>query len=130
MPNGCLEWTGYTDPKSGYGRISINNKLTYTHRLAWTLANGPIPDGMLIRHYVCDNPPCCEPTHLRPGTEADNSADMATRGRARNGNAAKTHCPQLHPYTEANTYVDKNGARHCKMCRRAANARYLARRAA
>lgn len=30
----------------------------------------------------------------------------------------KTHCPQEHAYTEENTYVDKNGGRHCRTCRR------------
>lgn len=31
-------------------------------------------------------------------------------------NAAKTHCPYGHEYTEENTIIGKNGARTCKAC--------------
>lgn len=34
----------------------------------------------------------------------------------------KTHCPQGHPYDEANTYVSKQGNRACKTCQRQRNA--------
>jgi len=119
MPNGCLEWSLGTS-EAGYGQISVNGKHVSTHRLAWELVNGPIPDGAHIRHYVCDNPPCCDPEHLRPGTAADNMADMIAKGRSRSGvaNAAKTRCPAGHEYTEANTYVTaKTGRRSCRQCK-------------
>ena len=81
-PNGCLEWTGLTNAK-GYGRTSLNGKPDLTHRIAWILANGPIPDGLHVLHH-CDNPPCCDAeTHLFLGTDADNRADMAAKGRGR-----------------------------------------------
>jgi len=43
-PTGCIEWTGGLDSK-GYGVIRVSGKSVGTHRLAWTLANGPIPNG-------------------------------------------------------------------------------------
>ena len=30
----------------------------------------------------------------------------------------KTKCPQGHSYTEDNSYIDKNGYRHCRTCRK------------
>ena len=126
LPTGCLEWTGATD-RSGYGRImGVNQGTMFTHRLAWELANGPIPEGLHVLHH-CDNPPCCQtdPTegypegHLFLGTQADNNADMVAKGRARNGYEARTHCPSGHAYDEANTYIQPNGSRVCRTCNRA-----------
>ena len=54
------------------------------HRVAWVLYRGKIPRGKKVLHR-CDNPPCCNPEHLFLGTQADNVADMVTKGRrARN----------------------------------------------
>ena len=133
--SGCLEWTGATD-RSGYGRImGFDPGAMFTHRLAWELANGPIPDGLNVLHH-CDNPPCCqtEPTegypdgHLFLGTHADNARDKIAKGR--DHNQLKTQCPQGHPYDEANTYMGgSKGRRHhrqCRICNKAAVHRYQA----
>lgn len=32
--------------------------------------------------------------------------------------AAKTHCPQGHPYSPENTYVNPQGSRECRICHR------------
>lgn len=115
-PNGCLEWTGATQG-SGYGVIWLDGKNIGTHRLAWMLVNGPIPDGLMIRHFVCDNPPCCDPDHLRPGTNTDNMADMVAKGRHSHGDREpKTHCVNGHPFDETNTQVDLRGWRSCRTC--------------
>jgi hypothetical protein len=42
--DGCRVWTGHRD-KNGYGRISIDRRLRYAHRVAYELYVGPIPDG-------------------------------------------------------------------------------------
>ena len=82
MPNGCLEWTGYRD-KAGYGHLRVGPRgKMRPHRLVWELANGPIPDGLKIRHR-CDNRACCLLSHLELGTQADNVQDMRERGRER-----------------------------------------------
>lgn len=135
QPNGCREFDG-TRTKFGYGQIGVGGKMVLAHRLAWELANGPIPDGLCVLHH-CDNPPCCqtEPTpgypdgHLFLGTNADNSADRDAKGR--HGQSNKTHCPQGHPYDAANTYVfvTKSGfGRACRICQAEASARYRAGR--
>ena len=79
-PNQCWPWTRRLDPK-GYGRTTDDNrKGAFAHRAAYMLTNGPIPDGLVIRHS-CDNPACCNPKHLDVGTQADNIMDMLVRQR-------------------------------------------------
>jgi hypothetical protein len=48
--------------------------------VSWVIHNGPLPVGADILH-TCDNPPCGNPEHLFPGTQADNIRDMIAKGR-------------------------------------------------
>lgn len=85
--SGCLEWQGYRHPSLGYGLIRLggrDGRRTGVHRLAYELAHGPIPAGLFVCHS-CDNPPCCEPSHLFLGTPADNTKDMRAKGRGTSG---------------------------------------------
>lgn len=73
------------------------------HRVAWTLSNGAIPDGLCACHR-CDNPPCCNPAHLFLGTRADNNADKVAKGREAKGENFRArlkrgdlHGMRLHP---------------------------------
>ena len=76
-PDECWPWTGGGDR---YGKIKVRRMSVSAHRFAWQVANGPIPDGMSVLH-TCDNPPCCNPSHLFLGTNSDNMRDMVTKGR-------------------------------------------------
>lgn len=78
---GCIEWLGGKMTR-GYGMVWHEGRQWYAHRLAWTLANGPIPDGLLIMHS-CDNRACVNVEHMALGTVADNAADMVAKGRGR-----------------------------------------------
>lgn len=75
----CYEWIG-THTFDGYGKIFHEGKKVAAHRIAWTLAHGPIPEGMCLCHK-CDNPGCVRIEHLFLGTRADNIADMIRKGR-------------------------------------------------
>jgi hypothetical protein len=83
QPNGCLEWTGLTDA-DGYGRIGLDYRNVGTHRVAWELHNGPLPERTQVCHH-CDNPPCCDPDHLFLGTNAENMVDKVAKKRHRFG---------------------------------------------
>lgn len=81
MPNGCLEWQLFCD-NNGYGwvrRRGIRNSYIYAHRYAWLLEYGQWPEPQALHH--CDNPPCCDISHLYEGTQQDNIEDMIARGR-------------------------------------------------
>lgn len=79
--NNCWMWTGRVDGSHMlYGQIKRNEKRIKAHRHAWTLANGPIPDGLFVLHR-CDRPLCINPSHLFLGTQHDNLLDAASKGR-------------------------------------------------
>lgn len=85
-PDACWPWTGHENARGlGYGRVNDWFGRDMAHRRAWTLTNGPIPSGMLVRHVVCDNPPCCNPRHLAIGTDQDNSNDAVAHRRTTKG---------------------------------------------
>jgi len=77
----CWPWSGCKAPK-GYGTLHDwrTRKNIRAHRLAYRIANGSIPEGMMICH-TCDNPPCCNPKHLFAGTNQDNVNDRDRKGR-------------------------------------------------
>lgn len=85
---GCLIFKGYTN-KLGYGVFhnTKENKTQLVHRYVyWYYYKRPIEeklkDDIKICHR-CDNPSCCNPTHLFEGTDLDNNQDMIKKGRNR-----------------------------------------------
>jgi hypothetical protein len=60
--------------------MRVGKKLRATHQLSYEMNVGPIPEGKFICHH-CDNPPCCNPTHLYAGTPKDNVHDRHARFR-------------------------------------------------
>ncbi len=72
--------------KDGYVILpaGVAGKHIKAHRLAWALANGSDPTGMVVMH-TCDNPPCVNPEHLVLGTTLDNQMDKVRKGRQATG---------------------------------------------
>lgn len=77
----CWPWTGSLGGRDGRGYITINGKKELSYRVVYELFNGPLTEGQVVRHE-CDNPQCCNPTHLVTGTRRDNELDKYKRGRA------------------------------------------------
>jgi len=78
--DGCWLWQKSCGGH-GYGQFyAERRKPIATHRFAWTLTNGPIPDGLHVLHH-CDNKRCVRPSHLFLGTQSDNMRDMCAKGR-------------------------------------------------
>ena len=66
---------GGSDLSGGYGRFQAGSGLanlvtTTAHRYASTVADGPLPPGIVVRHR-CDEPLCTAEPHLERGTVAD-----------------------------------------------------------
>lgn len=108
------------------GYISIRGKRRRAHRVAYEALVGPIPEGAVLDHVVCDRPSCCNPSHVEPTSHARNILRSPVTRAARN--AAKTHCPQGHPYSGKNLFVTRCGRRRCRRCNRERQRRYAKER--
>ena len=98
---------------NGYARMYYppKKKAIKAHRAAWMLANGPVPEGMVLDH-ICRNRACINVDHLRVVTQQENI--MAGRHSIDN----RSHCNQGHPFIKENIMVRKNGWRECAECNR------------
>ena len=97
-PNDCWEWTASRGRShGGYGQFKVHmgpvRTNLHANRIAYALATGHDPIGLVVRH-TCDNPSCCNPAHLLSGTVLDNARDKMERGRWRTGNQAGTANPR------------------------------------
>ena len=123
--HGCHEWRGNRNDQ-GYGTITHHKSGLHkarAHRVMYEIAHGPIPDGLHILHS-CDNPPCVNPSHLRPGTDAENSADLIERQR--HWLHGREVCGEGHDLTAPGATRNYADGSRCVECRRNRHARYVA----
>lgn len=64
----------------GYGAFWLDGRHQPSSRVAWLLTFGEIPQGLQVLHK-CDNPRCCNPSHLFLGTNQDNNKDKVSKDR-------------------------------------------------
>jgi hypothetical protein len=85
---GCWPFTGFID-RFGYGRFTIAPRhVAVASRVAFAVVNGD-PSGKVVCHH-CDNPICCNPSHLYAATQSENMKDMFRRNR-------KSHAGDCNP---------------------------------
>ena len=81
--DGCHLWLGKVE-RSGYGRVSWHGKKRLAHRVAAHLSGvlADLDSPEIVMHS-CDNRLCCNPKHLRIGSQSDNMRDAVSKGRMR-----------------------------------------------
>lgn len=112
-PDGHLIFTGAVD-QAGYGLLWDGRRRnnSRTHRLAYELKHGPVPDGFLV-HHVCRIPACCNVDHLEL---------VSARAHTLHHRGAEK-CVNGHPYGPNNTHYVRQ-QKICVICRNAASSRY------
>ena len=84
----CHEWMASIGG-SGYGQFYFDNRKFSSHRKAYELYVGVIPDGLFVLH-TCDNKRCVNPEHLFIGTQQDNMDDKVAKKRQISGEGIQT----------------------------------------
>jgi len=77
----CWNWGGALN-RHGYGKLTFHQRDMMAHRLAFELCFGQSPECVCHR---CDNPRCCNPSHLFGGSPRDNSMDRDAKKRGPQG---------------------------------------------
>lgn len=121
----CWIWVGsLTDFGHGQTWDPDAELVVRAHRYAYLKLVGPVPDGLVLDHAVCNTPCCCRPDHLVVTTDREN----VLRGSAPTAvNARKTHCVNGHEFTPENISWQK-GKRPRRACRECKNAQKRERR--
>lgn len=78
----CWKWKRYLNSQ-GYGQVYIKGRPFLAHRIAFMLSGNILTNENPCVLHRCDNPSCCNPSHLFSGSVRDNNIDMIKKGRAR-----------------------------------------------
>ena len=67
----------------GYGYIGYRGAVRRAHRISYRIHHGRIPAGMCVLHddEKCTTKACCNPTHLRLGSQSANQREAVKTGK-------------------------------------------------
>lgn len=108
-------------------RRGARSRTLSVHTLVAEAFHGSRPTGAQCRHLDGD-PTNNAASNLRWGTPSENILDAVRHGT--HHWAAKTHCPQGHPYDAENTVGTEQGVRRCRRCHNEISRAYWRRRRA
>ena len=82
--SGCWIYQGASAGRRDkkYGRVTVGSRRDGTrrtrgaHEITYEGLVGDIPNGLVLDHYVCQTPLCCNPWHLEPVTQRENCRRM------------------------------------------------------
>ncbi len=109
--NGCWSWSG-AHTGGGYACVWWNGSQRTLHRVLYERLRGPVPEGLVLDHVVCEDKSCPNPWHVEPETNARNM--LRSPLAPATINAAKTECVNGHSLDDA--YVRPDGRRRCRTC--------------
>jgi hypothetical protein len=122
-------WNWIAGSRNGrYGAFKLDGKVVDSHRVAFELQNGTIPNGQCVLHK-CDNMRCVKGDHLFLGSLKDNFDDMWSKNRfvangakgRKSGMAGTAWCYICKTFM-SDTFFHKNASRwnglnaRCKPC--------------
>ena len=105
---GCWLWQGYLD--GGYAKVRVGGKWHRVQRIVHEKFCGPIPEGAEV-HHLCDNKRCVSPAHLLALSSQEHRKFHPENG-------PWSYCSRGHFLSEANTRLESDGKRKCRLCER------------
>ncbi len=126
----CWIWLGKVGP-GGYGVVRFRGSEQRAHRVAYTLVNGPIPDGLVLDHVLargCTSRLCVNPDHLEAVTIRENILRAPIGPLSKH--PGKTVCLRGHVYADVGVLRNASGCRTCRACYLERNALRAAERRA
>lgn len=87
-PADCWLWTGAWRSRFGYGRLRLgghNSRSIQAHLAFYELVTGTRIPPDRIGCHSCNQPLCCNPDHLYPGTFEENYRDQLANGYENHG---------------------------------------------